>query len=362
MVQKEEYHHIVNESKDEDFSFNQLIKSWMESVRYALSYKKLIIVTGIIGILLGMGYAWIKKTTYEARMTFVVEDAKSSGGSIASALAGQIGLDIGGLGSGTGGVLAGDNVLALLKSNSMIKKALMTPIEDSSIESIADRYAKVYNLKSAWAANTEISKDIQFSVNKTKFTRLEDSLIQTLIKRISEKEMTISKPEKKLDFFELMVVTRDEKISQLLCERLLKVATTFYIETKTRRLTNNVARLQKRADSLGILLNKKTLTAAETNQILLDANPAFSSPQVDAEISTRNKFIESTVYAEIIKNLEISRTSLIQETPTVQIVDRPEFPLKENKQSIYMMGILGGLIGVLSTIAFITFIHNSRKD
>jgi hypothetical protein len=129
------------------------------------------------------------------------------------------------------------------------------------------------------------------------------------------------------------------------------------VDTKTKRLSNNVARLQRRADSLGILLDKRTFSAAEANQFLLDGNPAYSAPTVDAEISTRNKYIQGTVYAEIVKNLEVSKTSLIQETPTVQIVDRPELPLKENKTGF----LYGGMVGVLAGFFSVLFLLTLRR-
>jgi hypothetical protein len=51
-----------------------------------------------------------------------------------------------------------------------------------------------------------------------------------------------------------------------------------------------------------------------------------------------------TIYAEIVKNLEISRTMLIQETPTFQVVDEPELPLKKNRIGYLISIIYGGLI------------------
>jgi hypothetical protein len=118
--------------------------------------------------------------------------------------------------------------------------------------------------------------------------------------------------------------------------------------------------LQKLADSLGIVLDNKTYSTAAATQRLLDANPAYASPQVDAEISTRNKYLQSTVFAEIVKNLEISKTSLIQETPTVQVVDRPEMPLKKNENKWWMGMILGGLVAVIGLIGVITLFGEKR--
>ncbi len=342
----------LNESVEENFSFKQLLMDWWESFVFALGYWKIILVITILGSIVGMVYTWWRPVTYTARVTFVVEESKASGGSVASALAGQIGIDIGSL-SGTSGVLAGDNVLELLKSYSLIKKTLLTPYNDSGSYSLADQYAEVYKWKEKWRRSSKVGRQIGFPANQQKLTRLEDSLLQRIMKRIVEEELSIAKPDKKLGFFELNATTRDERLSQLFCERLLKITTDFYISTKTRRQSNNVFRLQRRADSLAIILDQKTVSNAAANQLLLDGNPAYSSPMIDAEISTRNKFIQSTVYAEIVKNLEVSKTALLQETPTVQIVDYPEFPLKDNKIGWLVAGLVGGLIGLsLSTIFF----------
>jgi hypothetical protein len=92
------------------------------------------------------------------------------------------------------------------------------------------------------------------------FTRLEDSLIHVILKRIIEKELSITKPDKKLSLFSLQITTRNEQLSQLLCQRLLAVTSSFYIDTKTKRVRGNVERLQQRVDSIKAVLNNKTYT------------------------------------------------------------------------------------------------------
>jgi hypothetical protein len=341
----------LQDADEEQFSFRNLLIGWRRSLQFALGNWRIILIVSIVGGLLGLAYAWIKQPTYAARLTFVVEESKSGGSSVASALAGQIGIDIGSLTGGGGGILAGDNVLELLKSRSFIKKTLLTGYRDSGSNfSLADQYAEVYGWKENWKNNSEVGKQINFPVGQERFTRVEDSLLQVIISRLTEKEVAISKPDKKLSFFELTVNTRDERVSQLFCERLLKITADFYVETKTRRIVNNVNRLQRRADSLGGLLDRRTVSSAETERLLLDANPAYSGPVANAEISSRNKLIQGTVYAEIIKNLEISRTALMQETPTVQVVDYPELPLKKNKISKRIALLMGMIIGAVATV------------
>jgi hypothetical protein len=225
--------------------------------------------------------------------------------------------------------------------------------------SLADLYVSAYGLQEKWKSVT--GKKILFPAGQETNDRLSDSLLQTIIKRLLEKEVRIAKTDKKLGFFELEATTRDEYLSQQICERLLKVTTDFYIDTKTKRLKANIDRLQKRADSLGIMLDRKTYATAEANQLLLDANPAYASPQVDAEISTRNKYLQATVFAEIVKNLEISKTALIQETPTIQVIDRPEMPLKKNEWKWWQGMLVGGVI-VLSAMIVLMMMVKPGKD
>ncbi|MBV9989199.1 MAG: hypothetical protein JO301_16085, partial [Chitinophagaceae bacterium] len=185
------------ELEEEQFSFRKLVNDWAINLRWALRRWKFILFFALAGALLALAYCWIKKTTYTARLTFVVEEAKS-GGSLASALGGQLGIDLGGI-TGGSGILSGDNVLELLKSNTFIKQTLLSGYGDSaSGYSLADQYITVYGWKEQWKKNEKVGKEISFPAGQVKFSRLEDSLLQVVIKRIKEKELSINKLDKKL--------------------------------------------------------------------------------------------------------------------------------------------------------------------
>lgn len=327
------------EKEEEIFSFRNYISHHINNIVWLIRFWKKLTIAGILGAVIALVYAFINPVTYTARTTFVVEDAKSTGGSLMSALAGQIGIDMGNL-TGGNGLLAGDNVMELLKSHSLIKKTLLSPYNDTGKLSLADVYAEINGWKEQWKNNRKINTTVYFMTNAAT-SRLEDSLLQLIIKKVINKEISIAKPDKKLNIFELQVTSKDEKFSQLFCTRLITTTTDFYINTKTTRLRKNIERLQNRADSLGALLNKKTYSAAEATTHMIDVNPAFATPSVSAEISSREKYMQVTIYAEIIKNLELSKTALVQETPTVQIVDSPELPLKKNKTSKLLALIIG---------------------
>jgi hypothetical protein len=330
----------INDIQDEEFSFKAILTQLKIKILNIFSNWKVLLTSGLISAIIFIIYAFLQPVTYTARATFIVEDSKAGGASIASALAGQVGIDIGGIAGGNS-ILAGDNVMGLLKSHSLIKKTLLSKYDSST--TLADAYASVYGYKEKWKENSKINKDIFFGANK--LSRLDDSLLQTIILRLDEKEISIFKPDKKLGIFELHIDSRDELFSLLFCNKLITEATQFYIETKTARLNNNISKLQNRADSLRILLNQKTYSATQANLQTLDVNLAYAAPVVSAEISSRDKFMQSTIYGEIVKNLELSKTALVQETPTVQMLDIPEFPLKKNKTTKLLYALVGFLFG-----------------
>ena len=344
----------IHDIEEPEFSFASIFVTWRNNIFYCLTHWRKWVVLIFIGAFIGAGYSFLKKDTYTANLTFIVEESKSSSGSVLSALSGSLGFDISNI-SGGNGILAGDNVLQLVKSHSLMKKTLLTPYDDSGSYSLADKYADTYHWKEKWLNNPKIGMPISFASNKTTFSRTEDSLLHVILKKIDEEDLDISKPDKKLGFFKISGTMRDEQLSKLFCERLLKTTADFYIEAKTRRSRKNVERLQGRADSIGGLLNQKTINATEADKLLLDANPVFVNPAVNAEISSREKGMLGSIYGEIVKNLEMAKTALIQETPTVQIVDAPELPLKKDKTGLLVSVLLGTLIGGASGGVFLIY-------
>lgn len=331
-----------------EFSVNRLFKDRWADFRYVLSFRKSLFAVLIAGGLLGALAAWFWTPSYTARLTFVIDESKSGGGNGISALAGQFGFNLDALG-GASGVLAGDNVQELVKSHALIKSTLLSSYDNS--QTLADKYAAVNKLNKKWLKYSSDGKIIRFPLNGKGCTRLQDSLLHEMTTLILNGDFGVAKIDKKLDFFEINTTMKDEKLALLFCERILKQATDFFIKTKTQRVRSNVTRLQHRADSIAALLNKKTFSLSAANQSLLNLNPAYTTANAGVEVRERDKIVLTTVFTETIKNLESSKAMLSQETPTVQIVDEPELPLKKNRLK-YSVAILAGI--VISALLFIT--------
>lgn len=334
----------------EEISLKELVQKLRNVWRFLLSHWLKILIAGILGGALGLGYAFFKPIKYTSRLTFVVEDAKSSVGGLAS-LAGQFGFDLGG--AGGGGIFSGDNVLLFLKSEGLIRETLLTLYDGTGKETLADRYATASELKEDWLDDEEIGP-IDFSkFAKGVLPRLEDSLLQEMITEILKSDLIVAKPDKKASFIEVKVETRDELLSSLFTERLVKIATDRYVESKTKTKVINVAKLQTKADSLAAVLNNKTYAAGSSQQTLVDINPALRTAPVAFEISTREKTMAATIFAEVIKNLEVSKTILNQETPVIQMVDKSTFPLQQEKVGKLKSLLIGGFLAAVLFVLYL---------
>jgi hypothetical protein len=225
------------------------------------------------------------------------------------------------------------------------------PYLNDSNYSIADKYADVYKYRAQWESDSKIGRAINFA-KPDKDKRVQDSLLKIIVNRIEEKELSVVKPDKKLGFFKMTVTTKEENLSKLISEKLLKIATDFYIEAKVGRLRKNVVRLEKRTDSIYNLLNYKTQATRQDALLLLNGNFANVNEAINSEISQRDKAVLTTIYGELLKNLEATKASLIQETPTVQIVDSPNFPLDKSETKWYMGLLMGAFVSFCACLLY----------
>lgn len=339
----------IQQNSDE-ISLRELIQKFRLAWIFLLSAWKKILIFSLVGAFIGLGFAFLRPIKYTSKLSFVVEDAKSSVGGLAS-LAGQFGFDLGG--AGGGGIFSGDNVLLFLKSESLIRETLFTPYDESGKITLVDRYAEARKLKEDWLDDQKIGP-INFSqYSKGMIPRKEDSLLQEIISDIIESDLSVTKPDKKASFIEVKSMMEDEMLSKFFSERLVKIATQRYVDSKIKTKAINVSMLQRKSDSLAAVLNNKTYSAASSQQSLIDANPALRSVPIAAEITTRDKTMAATIFGEVVKNLEISKTMLNQETPVIQMVDQSTLPLFKEKVGKLKSIALGGLLAVFLTVLFL---------
>jgi hypothetical protein len=330
-----------NKLLNKDSSLFEIFMSSLIFTKILLNNKKKLLFILLCGSVAGYTYSKLIPIKYSSTITFVVEEPKSMGSGL-SAIAGQFGID---LSSNSGsGYFSGDNILLFLKSESLCRQALMTEYDNNGKKTLADIYAESLGLKSKW--DKKFGKDkvsfVRFDFQK--LPRREDSLLQILVKNyLIKSDLNVFRLDKKSSFINLIFVTKDEKLSYLFTKRLFEIATSKYLNSKLKVKLANVNSLQKKADSILYLLNSKTFSNASNQQMLIDVNPGVRVAGVNSEISAREKIILNTLYTEVIKNLEISKTLLTQESPALEIIDQSTFPLEKIYVNKLKSTIFGGI-------------------
>ena len=289
------------------------------------------------------GYLRVKlaEPVYSATLTFSLEQGGGSGSSL-SGLASQFGFSMGGNG---GGMFTGENLLTLMKSRRMVEDVLLTSVDiDGDSVLLIDQYVQTWpDLKTHWDSTGLYPFDLT-QIN----SRSQDSALGVIYYAISEKALAVSKQDEEQSFVTLSYSGHDERFCGAFVEQLAIQATDFYVESKTANNRANINKLQRRVDSVTSELELAMLGAASS----MDQN-AFTV-QSTAKVSSLQKQMKvtmlTTLYGELVKNLELSKTLAAREEPLITVIDRPHYPLRVRESGLkgaLFGGVLGGFLTAL---------------
>ncbi len=328
-----------------------ILRGWWS---YLLS-KRLVIAIGFFaGAGIGLIYAYSKEPLYVAELTFVLEDSQPGGiGGSYSGLASQLGIDLAG-GEG-GSAFVGQNLFALMKSRSMIEKALLNNVrvEDKS-QTLAEFYIEMNGLREKWADNPKL-KDIKFPTNidPSKFSLEQNSVMNDFHNSLISDNLFVDKQDKKSSLLSIRVTSKNELFSKYFTEVLAKEVSDFYIETKTKKSAANVAILQHQADSIRRVLNSSIRGVAAS----VDANPNPNLARAILKVPSQRGQVDiqasQVIFSQLLQNLEIAKMSLRKEMPLIQVIDRPILPLDMLVFGKTKGFILGAIVGIFITIIYL---------
>ena len=329
--------------------------------KYVLSQAKLI---GLLVVVCGVSaffYALTQSPKYDATTTFVLEEKSSTGGGLAG-IASQFGVDLGSMSGAGAGLFSGDNILDIVKSRVILERVLLSKVDSSKgaqSPTLADLYLDFTGMKKGLAKKSTALADIHFNnINGSALTVQQDSVLFAICQNLTKSNISVDRINKKGSIFKITTVTDNQVFSKNCTERLLLETTKYYVNIKTNNATANVQRLQKKADSLYSVLNEKSYSAASYQ--ILDANAAYKTMTVPGELRQRDKNVVFGIYGEVIKNLEMSKMALVSQTPIIQILDMPRFPLIDQRKSVLFITILGMLAGIFVGVVIAVYQYTDK--
>jgi hypothetical protein len=338
-----------------EISLKDLILKIKSFISYLLSKWKVILTICSIGAIMGFIYAFSKKPLYKAELSFVLQDERSGGGlGGALNLASQFGIDLGG--SGTTNQFSGDNLIGFMKSRSMIERTLLTPVMVGNKNvTLADFYIDFNDLKKAWANNPRL-QGIQFLPNadRAKFSLQQDSVLGSFYTDLVKNYLLVDKIDKKTSIVTIQIKSKNELFSKYFTEVLAKVVSDFYVQTKTKKQAQNVVILQKQVDSVRLALNGAISGVAASLDAAPNANPSLQRLHVPSQRRQVDVQANTAILTELVRNLELSKMALLQETPLIQVIDRPIMPLEKIKVGKIKATVFGGIIGGILIVIILT--------
>ncbi len=321
----------TNEPTPKDaITLKVIIESTNEWFQFLLSKWKIIVLAGIIGAILGIGYSFIKKPLYTAALTFAIEDDKSGGSGGVLSLASQFGIS---LGSSGGSIFEGTNLIELFKSRTMVEQALMKPVfyEGDTI-SLAEMYIKNNKWREKWDKKPKFAK-IQFiqGTKRKYFTRVHDSILGEIYADLSKKSLYVGQKDKKVSIITMEVTSANELFSKFFCENLAREVGQFYVTTKSKKARTNMEILSRQTDSIRQELDGAIKGLASANDNTFNLNPALNVRKVPSVQKQVDVQANTAILTELVKQTELAKVTLRRETPLIQVLDRPILPLKTEK-------------------------------
>ena len=134
-----------------------------------------------------------------------------------------------------------------------------------------------------------------------------------------------------MNIISVQVKSADPLFAKAFAENVVSTVNAFYIQTKTKGILHNLLLLQHQADSVRKSLNASISGTAAALDVYPNPNPTMQSLRVPSQKRQIDVQASGAIYAEVIKNLEIAKSSLQRETPLIQMIDEPVLPLANDK-------------------------------
>ena len=325
------------------------LKDW---ALFLISNKGIIVLGSFCILFFTISYNYIIKPTYFARTTFVLDNDDTSSMGDLSSLASLAGINASSF-IDASSLFQIDNIQELYRSNTMIKKTLMSTANDGKKDfKLIDRLIEVEKLKHKW---DKLGVDTKNLWSTASTSRTKDSLIKELIKTIKKENLIVEKPSRKTTILEIGFDHKDEILAKTFNENLVKIVNQFYNKTKTLKTGSNLEILQRQSDSVKVVLDTSIMLLAEIDQSIPNPNPLSKVNLVPYQKAMIDVQANSAIYQELLKQLELAKVTHRNNMPLIQVIDSPSYPLENSRWKLLKTIVYGLILGLVFSIFSLSF-------
>ena len=349
--------------KEEKISLKNVFQGFKQWLMFIMDQRKKIVYGTLITLVLTLSYNYLKSPVYYANTSFVLEnDASTSLGGLSS-LASMSGINTSSLMSASN-LFQIDNIQELYRSNNMLKQALLEKVTiNGKSQILIDYFAVAQNLEKKWVKEKVYLKD--FYKDKKLYSRAQDSVLKEAIKLIKKDFLIVGKPNRNTSILNVGFRHKDEVFAKIFNEVLVNKVNSFYYKTETKKTAFNLNVLQVQTDSVKGLLDMSFLALAEIDQNTPNLNPLVKTAKVPYQKAMANLQANQAIYLEVVKQLELAKVAHRNKTPLIQIIDKPSFPLENNRWTfldILILGIFGGGMLIVLLLSLQRIIRQALEE
>lgn len=304
-------------------------------------------LSSVIGITIGVAYAYFTPPTYNAELTFMM---KTEGNPLTSSISSIT--SILGIGSGVTNGNPLEKVLDLISSNKIIGKSLLREVViNGKKDLLINHFIEIENLKQKWSKDTTLNKvKFENNIKYESLSRSQNMAIKEISEKISGNSITKNHIidqnfEKKSGIVTISGVHKNEEIVVELINSIYQELINYYIEQTISSAERNVQILSLKVDSIRNELYSNQRQSAEQEDKSLGL--LLQKDKVERKNLNIKEQVLIIMYGEALKNLETLRFLEASTTPAFTIIDQPTYPIKPQKTSKIKFAFLGMLIPTL---------------
>lgn len=351
MSQVPSFPDALNKTLHKDVSLGELSQLLLLLLAAARKRMGLVALMLLFGALLGWIATFMLPPVQQRAAYMIAADEEGSSPGWESLLS-QFGLDVGG--SNPAGVFQGESLVALFQTRSMIEGALLKRgmMDGDSVLLVEALF------KSTKHSKKEIFKDVKFAESRALQDDLADSALYLTYKYVKSKVLEVAKPEKKQTFIHVSCTHTNRELAMAFSGSMIETVTGFYIESLTAKARKNLNVLRNQADSVQQSLNKNlAITAALGDE---NINPWRQTARTSQNRAVIDLQISMAVFGELTKNLQLAEIGLRKQTPLIQIIESPVYPLEKVGFPAWQVIAVGLLVGLAA--AFYLLYLQLRKQ
>ncbi len=311
--------------KTDDITLKELLRTFSEYKSEILSRKKLIFITVLIFCVFALLLSQVTESKYQADITFVVQSPTSESSSLSSLgnIASSFGFNMGNSES----TFSQANVMELFKSRRIIEATLLKSVDINDQKNILliDYYTNVKKLRNSSDWKKDKIDKIDFKIKSNK----QDSIINLFWNDIVKNNLEVSFNSKDASIITLSFIFQDQYFAKVFVENIINEMSKLYVSYNTSNTRKTLDFIQNRADSVYLelkLAEEEFAKVQDINQRIVKASGRLKELQLMRTVQVLN-----TMYIELIKNLELSKLTLLKETPIIEVMDGPVLPLEDKK-------------------------------